>query len=246
MPLNASNFIRNRANAVQITSSRISHIVSYVIECYQLLIANNRLYSISRVNQNSTLSFEDYLKMDLVDAYLIPNKHLLTGKISALEEITFNYETQKRFIDISDKKEKPDKIDIYINKLGLKKEWITHDEHIYFAIECKRIKVLSDTQEYISDIQKFCDRNYQNLRIPFEGQIGFIESHNLTHQDVSDEVNRRLKSSTTITTKQFLQLTTLVSSFDGSYSSIHKKNHGRKQLFSTFHLLFDYSKMVIN
>lgn len=245
MPLNAKKFIQNRGNnIVSITSDRIHHLMSYALECYQLLLGDKPVYSIAHVAATTAFHFEDYLKMEFVDGYLIKNKHLLAAKISTLEEVTFNYETIQRFTDVNDGIERSDKIDVYVNRLGLKDKWGVEEEHLYLAIECKRITILSDCQAYVDDIQKFCNRNYTNFRLPFESQIAFIENPKLTHVTVSDEVNSRLKTVSTITTKQYLKLAALHSSFQGSYSSIHKKNFKRKPPFTIFHLLLDYSQLV--
>jgi len=246
MPLNAKKFIQNRGrDVVSITSDRIHHIMTYAIECYQLLLTDKPTYSKSKVTSTTNYLFEDHLKMKFVDSYLVQNKHLLAAKISSLEEVTFTYETIKPFTDTADGIEKSDKIDIYVNRLGLKDKWAVPEEHLYLAMECKRINVLSDCQDYVNDIQKFCNRDYKQLRIPFESQIAFIENSTLDHISVSDEINKRLKTTTTIKTKQYLKLVSLHSSFKGSYSSIHKKNFKKKNLFTIFHLLLDYSQLVI-
>lgn len=244
MPLNASSFIQNRKKITSITDDRITHIMSYAIECYNLLLAERPTYSKTVVSTTTNHSFEDYLKMEFVDSYLIKNKHLLAARISSLEDVTFTYETIQRFIDTTDTKEKKDKIDVYVNKLGLKNEWAVEEEHLYLAIECKRISVLPDCQDYVEDIQKFCDRAYLQLRIPFESQIAFIENSNLDHISISTEINRRLKLKSTIMTKQFLKPKTIHKSFKGSYGSVHKKNYHRKAPFTIFHLLFDYSQFI--
>lgn len=246
MSLNANHFIRSRKNVVKITYDRINNIMWYIVECYNKLLLDNPAYSKSWVSNNTNYHFEDYLKMKFVEDYLKTNKKFLIEKTSALVEITFHYETVKGFTDVNDSIEKSDKIDVYVNKLGLKNEWAVEDEDLYLAIECKRIKKLSDCKEYVDDIQDFCDRQYQNLRIPFEGQIGFIEDFRLNHPSISAEVNKRLKKTTTINTTQFLQIISLNSSFAGSYASAHKKNYSKGELFSIFHLLLDYSNIVVN
>ena len=100
-------------------------------------------------------------------------------------------------------------------------------------------------REYIEDIQKFCDREYKELRIPFESQIAFIENPKLDHFKVSKEINRRLQSISTIFTKQLLNQAAIHRAFQGSYISIHKKNYKKKESFQIFHLLFDYSKLIV-
>ncbi|WP_316786425.1 hypothetical protein [Pedobacter frigiditerrae] len=241
---NASNFIQHRKNIFSVTDKRIKTILWYIIECNNLFLKNTiNPYSKKWVATNTTISFEDYLKFELIDNYLVKNKHLLNGRLSVLENINFSAETQKRYID-SDGKQKPDKIDIYINKIGLQKEWNENDENIYFAVECKRIKILSDTKNYILDISKFCSRNHSNLRLPFEGQIGFIENSKLNHLHISGEINNELKKGSTINTTSPLKSIDLHSNFDGGYSSSHKKSFDNYDIFSIYHLLFDYSAVV--
>jgi len=123
MSLNALRFIQNRREVIALTNERIKQILWYIVECYQFLQKDKPTYSKSGWKNRSTIPFEDYLKMDLVDQYLIANKDILKAKVSALEQINFTCEPQKRYVDVSDKKIKPDKIDIYINKLGLQNEW---------------------------------------------------------------------------------------------------------------------------
>lgn len=246
MPLKASNFIKNRKEVVSITFDRIHHILWYTIECYQQLKKDKTIYSKSWVKNNTTYHFEDYLKMELVDKYLIPKKELISKRISQLEQINFSYETQKRYKDLYDGKEKSDKIDIYINKLGLQDEWDEQDENIYFAIECKRISTLSDCKDYILDVEKYVDRKHIHHRLPFEGQLAFIEKSQLEAEKIADEINTRLKSNGKINTIQYLQLLQLHNSFQSSYTSIHKRNFEKKDPFSIFHLLFDYSGIVVN
>jgi hypothetical protein len=181
--------------------------------------------------------------MELVDKYLIPNKELLISKISELDQINFTYESQKRYVDV-DGKEKPDKIDIYINKLGLQNVWREQDENVYFSIECKRIKILSDTKHYISDIQKFAHRNHTNLRLPFESMLAFVENKTLGHLEISNEINKRLRKESAILTNEYLNTIELHKKFKSSYLSTHKKLFNEKNCFSIYHILFDYTENV--
>ena len=246
MPSKATNFIQNRKKVVAITYNRVTDIIWYVAECYQILLKDRSTYSKKFVSQKTTLHFEDFLKMELVDKYLIPNKHLISARCSKLECVNFHYENQKRYVDFSDKKEKPDKIDIYINRLGLQNNWNQHEENVYYAIECKRIEKLSDCKTYIGDTKKFADRNYKELRLPFEGQIAFIENSKLNHKSVSTEINKILEANSALITNQLLKSELLHKFFDGCYSSRHKRNFNKKEPFTVFHLLFDYSEFVKN
>jgi hypothetical protein len=245
MSSDASTFISGRKNATSITDNRIRKILWYVLECHRIFISENKTYSQMWVQKKTTLHFEDYLKFEFLDNYLIPNKKLLNDKLSNLDEINFAAETQKRYID-TDGKQKPDKIDICINKLGLQREWNESDENIYFVIECKRIKKLTDTKDYIFDIEKFCNRNYINLRLPFEGQIAFVENSKLSASQIVNEIDNRLAASTTIATNQFLSNIKIHEYIDSSYHSKHIRSFNNRWAFSIYHLLLDYSKVVVD
>ena len=92
-------------------------------------------------------------------------------------QITFHPEETMTFIDPETKKPSTDKIDIAVWENILQSFWSGKtDDEIRFAIECKRIEQLSDASNYTSDMEKFCKRNHVNTRLPFEGQIAFIEN----------------------------------------------------------------------
>lgn len=244
MDSNVSLFTKSRKNSI--TQKRIKQILSYVMECHKIFLEDGITYSKSEISSLGTVMFEDHLKFEFVEKYLVKNKLLLQSKISDLEEINFTCETQKRYIDVIDGKIKPDKIDVFINKLGLKKTWENEpDENVYFALECKRILIKSDSKDYVQDIAKFVNRAHVDLRLPFEGQIAFIENSKLNHQIVSDEVNSILKLTPSIHTDIILLEDKLHTTIGGTYLSQHKRNHN-KQSFSIYHLMFDYSKVVLN
>jgi hypothetical protein len=238
-----AKFIQNRTEAFAFTNNRIKLILSYLIECHRLFIEGKIVYSQSWVKQNTAIQFEDFLKFEFLEKYLIPNKHLFNSMGTNLEDLNFSAEPQKRFID-ADGKQKRDKIDIFINRLGLQKAWNEADENIYFAIECKRIRKLSDFKLYVDDIGKFCNRNHTNLRLPFEGQIAFLENSKLQQSIVVDKINKLLKSSTGIVTSSFLLQIDLHRKIKCSYKSQHQKNFAKKEQFSIYHLMFDYSGVV--
>lgn len=238
---NVSIFISKRKNSI--TESRIKNIFWYIGECYLLLVNDGKQYSKKFVSTHTTIHFEDYLKFRLVEDYLVQNKELLKAKTSQLDEINFTLETQKEFIDLNDGKQKPDKIDVFINKLGLSTAWGECDEKIYFAIECKRISCISDTSQYVKDINKFSNRSYIELRLPFEGQLAFVES-NITHNDIVSSINAKILKESNITTSMPLCSCVLNNNItSGTYISKHKRNVN-KSGFSIYHLLLDYSKIV--
>jgi len=243
MALNAGKFVQGRRKSVNVTKDRVLSILSYVFDCYKELTKDSPKYSKSWVKTKTKYHFEDYLKMKLVDDYLIHNKSKLSGVVSELEEINFLYENVKPYVDVNDGIEKSDKIDIYINKLGLNSSWgMLPDEHIYFVIECKRITNISDCTDYVDDIQKFCDRKYLHSRLPFESQIAFVEDKKLTKTSIVDKVNEKLKSKkATIKTKQF------VKKYKSTklYYSIHERNFLNNEPFMDFHILLDYYTFVV-
>jgi len=233
-------FIKNRKNTI--TENRIENIIWYIIECYLLIVNNKEKYSKKCVKEKTKIKFENYLRNRFVEDYLIKNKTILIQEISCLNEINFAYETEKEYTDLEDNIIKSDKIDIYINKLGLQNEWKNNDENIYFALECKRITKLSDAALYTSDIQKFVNRKHINTRLPFEGQIAFIENKNISHTMLRDKINKILRIHKKIITKSILNEIVLNNKFDGVYLSIHERDTGIN--FSIYHLFFDYSNII--
>jgi hypothetical protein len=240
----ASGFILNRKYSI--TERRIRNILWYVVECYTILCREGVSYSKKKAGQNTKIAFEEYLRNRFVQDYLVKNKDLLKQKTSALEEINFLYETQKEYIDAQDRKQSIDQIDIYINKLGLRDVWNDNDENIYFAIECKKIEKLSDTTKYVSDIEKFVNRGYIDLRLPFEGQLAFIENPSITHIQLFRKINEKLNRKETVITDNFLSPISIHAQFDGTYLSVHKRNTDKQKSFSIYHLLFNYSDIVVD
>jgi len=245
MASNISAFVKSRKNSI--TEQRIKQILSYIMECHRIFLNDGVTYSEKEIKASTTVPFEDHLKFEFIDKYLVKNKFLLRNKISELEEINFSPESQQRYLDVCDGKIKPDKIDIYINKLGLKKNFKNEeDENIYFALECKRIKILSDVKDYVLDMEnKFVNRNHINLRLPFEGQIAFIENKKLTHIDISNQANNILKTKS-FKTEKYLCAEKLHSIIDGTYLSIHKRNFNNQDSFAIYHLMLNYSNIVLN
>ena len=139
---------------------------------------------------------------------------------------------------------KDDFIDIKVQETGLSEIWgrSGNQQQIHLAIECKVIE--KGYSDYVSDIQKMCDRPYNSPRLNFEGQIAFITNSGYTHFSVRSGINKNLASNTGIITIQNLEPQIIKSKFDSTYLSIHKRNHNLKE-FSIYHLMFDYSMVVI-
>lgn len=237
MNLNASNFIKNRSEKISLTQKRINDILVCVINCYDKIIADKVIFDLSEKNIGS-IKKEDYLRNRLVDDYL-------QNELSILEDgtdrFTINKETSEEYRSLVDKKLHNDPIDIHVVDKAQKYSWGNNTKP-YFAIECKRIT--SGIGDYVKDTQKFTERDYSKLRLPFEGQLGFIENPSLGHLIVAESINKSLSSNLNIKTVKTLEKYVIKIDFDGSYLSEHKKKDNSS--FSIFHLFFDYSKIVLN
>lgn len=236
MNLNASNFIKNRREKISLTQKRINDILICVINSYDKIIADKIIFDLSEKNIGS-IKKEDYLRNRLVDDYL-------QNELSVLEDgtdrFTINKETSEEYVSLVDKKLHNDPIDIHIVDKAQKDSWGKNTKP-YFAIECKRIN--SGFSEYVEDTQKFTERNYPKLRLPFEGQLGFIENSSYTYIKLFKKINKNL-SNTKIETTKYLEPYILKNEYGGSYLSSHRKKDNSS--FSVFHLFFDYSKIVLN
>lgn len=242
MIFSAFEFNSSRKTVNSDTKNRIKHILWYVLECHKLMIEDNVTFSLSEI-QKTKIKPENKFRNYLVDNYLRKNCHLFEG-LAETDHIYFDKESEETFIQ--NEIEQTDKIDIYIRDSALKNAMKDNNQNVYFAIECKRIKIKSDSKEYVLDIQKYVERDHTNLRLPFEAQIAFIENEKLNHKIISGEVNIILKETETIITDSFLIPEKLHSSFDDSYLSKHKKNFGNRNSFLIYHLMFNYSKVVLN
>lgn len=242
MSFNAFEFNISRKTVDSDSKKRIKQILSYVLECHKLMLIDNVTFSLSEISK-SKIKPENKFRNYFVDNYLRVNNHLLKN-FAETEHIYFDKESEETFMQ--NEIEQTDKIDIYIRDSALTNLLKGENQNVYFAIECKRIKILSDTKEYVLDIQKYVERNHTNQRLPFEAQIAFIENEKLSHKIISDEVNSILKKTSTIVTDSFLLPEKLHSSVYGTYSSKHKKNFVNKDSFLIYHLMFDYSKVVLN
>lgn len=240
---NAFEFNSSRKTVNSDTKKRIEHILWYVLECHKLMITDNVIFSLTEIKK-SKIKPENKFRNYLVDHYLRKNVHLLTNTVET-DHIYFDKESEETFIQ--DKIEQTDKIDIYIRDAALGNLMKQDNQNVYFAIECKRIKIKSDSKEYVLDIEKFSKRNHTSSRLPFEGQIAFIENSNLNHKIISDEINSVLKANLNIKTDLFLKEQKLHSFINGSssYLSKHKRNFNNKN-FSIYHLMLDYTKTVLN
>ncbi|MBU8883509.1 hypothetical protein KSK37_10480 [Kaistella sp. DKR-2] len=238
MNLNASNFIKNRREKISLTQKRVKDILICVINSYDKIIKDKVTYDLSK-KIIGKIKKEDYLRNRLVDDYL--EKELSVLEIRT-ERFTANKEVSEEYISLVDNELHNDPIDIHIVDKAQKDSWGKTTKP-YFAIECKRF-TSSTVAEYIKDTKKFTERNYTKLRLPFEGQLGFIENSSLTHLILSEKINQNLSSNSAIETTKALENHIIKNGFDGCYLSGHKKKDNSQ--FSIFHLFFDYSKIVLN
>lgn len=199
-------------------------------------------------SKKGKLQEEDFLRNGLVDDYLSKKqyKDYYRDYISDNPNVEIYFQKEENqtyligngfaddYIDISVKETKLS--DVLSGKTG---------DEIKFAIECKRIKVTNDYNEYIKDIKKFTDRPFVTFRLPFEGQIAFIENDKINHSIASNEINKRLKKSTTINTSKYLKIISIHAALQDTYASTHKRNFDKKQSFLILHLMLDYSKVIV-
>lgn len=238
----AHKFTEKRA--IKLSKKRFIRVIEYVVFCYNLLKKDNEENHIcySKKKKPKKIAFEDWLKIRFVEDYLQQFKRHL--QCSQIEKIRFNYETEKTYIDSIGEIRK-DKIDVFISNLGLQKYWGTvAEEDIYFALECKRLKNTSHNADYVTDIQKFVEREHK-FRFPFEGMIGFVEESSISIDAIISDINERLRNHSTIITTQEL-IPFLIKNFDSCRFSKHIKNHPGKILIELYHLFFDYSGLIVD
>lgn len=235
MNLNASAYIKNRKK-LALTQKRVKQILVCVINSYEKIVTEGVIFDYSK---RGTYSKEDFLTSELAENYLQNELNLLNINTTDFSFVSHN--SEEKYYNEFDKP-RPDKIDIQIVDTALKNS-LSNREKIYFAIECKRLS--TTITDYVSDIEKYIKRpKYKMHRLPFEGQLGFIENARLTHQVIHKKINNNLSKNTDIETIKQLEPIILKERFESSYYSEHKKKDNTP--FSIFHLFFDYSNIVLN
>ena len=238
--MNANNF---KSNINRLTELRIRQIVQYVIYCYLQVLSDKKKYNYS---EKGKIPKEEFLRNGLVNDYLQKsyNKEYFKQHISdnPSVEITFHPEETVTYTNSETKEKCTDKIDIAVFENILQSIWSEKtDNEIRFAIECKRIEKLSDANNYCSDIENFTIRDYIYTRLPFEGQIAFIENQNISHTTLHNKINETLKNHNSIILNQIV----LNDKYNGTYLSKHQRKTN-KQKFSIYHLFLNYSNIVIS
>lgn len=244
--LNATNF---KSNSNHLSQKRVEMVMKYLIYCYQKLIKENRTYKkVDFQNENKTrINLEEGLSEKFVNDYLgiWDNLEYYKKHISDKPDINlyFNNEAKQSYTENNTIKD--DFIDIKVQETGLSKIWSQsgNQQQIHLAIECKIVE--NGYSEYVSDIKKMCDRPFNTPRLQFEGQIAYITNPNYIHSSVVLGVNKNLATNTQISTSQELKMNLLDQKFEASYLSVHNRNYNQT-MFSIYHLMFDYSKVVLN
>jgi hypothetical protein len=235
-----------KPNVFTLTEHRIRMVMKYVGHCYLQMRNDQKVYDFSKKGK---LQKEDFLRNGLVDDYLTKskNKEYYKNNISDNPNVEIYFQKEENQPYSIDNVLADDYIDISIkeNRLSDILSGETGDE-IKFAVECKRINTANDYAEYVKDIQKFSDRPFTTYRLPFEGQIGFIEEKGLGHKIVSEGINKKLEANTCIITTDYLFNTGIHEQIDCGYLSKHKRNYAPKKAFIIYHFLLDYSSIVVN
>ncbi len=238
MSRDARKFTQNRA--IKHSKKLFFQVLEYVAFCYNRLKQDNRKYSKSYCRNNTSFTFEDWLKIRFIKDYLRQLKAYF--HYSSIQAIHFFSETEPDYKDMTGKT-RGDRIDIFITNLGLQNYWSNVvAEDIYFVIECKRLKNFSGNTAYLTDIQKFVEREY-DFRFPFTGMIGFVEKSSISIDKIIDDINIRLQKSSNITTTQ--ELTSFeIENFSHCRLSKHIRTASRTPI-EVYHLFFDYADVII-
>lgn len=243
MSSDAALFIEKR---VKLVEPKIHAILCYVIECHNIMIKDNVKYSIKRVKEETRIMFEDFLRNRLVENYLNKKGDRFQSRILNMYKVSFSCETVKEYTD-TDGKLANDKIDIYISNLAVSSAF-NDEKKLYYAIECKRIKKkvakAKNCETYIGDIKKFAERKHKEMRLPYEGQIAFMETTKIDNISFITEVNNILAQTTDFRTESELTHFNLCDDFSGSFKSSHSSDP--RGIFHIYHLLLDYSSIVVD
>lgn len=244
--LNASHFRLTTLESK--TQKRFEVILQYIIFCYQKMLIDKQQYDKkdSYNEKQNRYNLEEFLTEMLVVDYLglSSNKiHFYQNLSNFLDKrMSFHCEAKQTYIESGIRKE--DYLDIKICDTILQDEWSHKTEHqVHFAVECKILE--NGYRKYVKDIEKLSSRPYTTIRLPFEGQIGYILNPAYTHQSAKEGINKNLKKQTHIQTTQELKEITLTSSFEASYQSKHKKNYDNSD-FTIYHLFLNYNEIVVS
>ncbi len=225
-----------------VIKTTVDQIMRYVIDCYLYMLEEKPHFSKSDFKETTTYKFEDLLSDRFVDDYLRTRKKEYFSH-ALLNQIIFTKQSSENYTNCITHIQQPDLIDIYVTNLQIDKELSSNPQH-YFAIECKRIRKSSSFDEYVADIKKVTERIHSQTRLPYEGQIAFIEKPQYSHNVTVEKINSKLDIHESIKTIQPLKHKQFHEMFDGSYCSKHLKNFGVNNEFAIYHLMLDYTQIV--
>lgn len=244
--LSASNF---KPNSGKLTQKRVEMVLQYIIYCYQKMVLEGKTYKRTDFlnEKNTRYNLEEGLSEKFVNDYLgiYDNLHHYRNNISKEPNVDlyFNNEAKQSYTENNIIKD--DFIDIKIQETELSKLWAKsgNQQPIHLAIECKVVE--NGYSDYVSDIKKMCNRVFNTPRLNFEGQIAYVTNSSYTPLSVKSGINTNLSKSFDIKTIQDLKPKVILKDFDASYFSVHTRNYNGKP-FSIYHLMFDYTKIVLN
>lgn len=225
-----------------VINTTVSETMRYVIDCYLYMLEEKPQFSKSDFKETTTYKFEDLLSDRFVDDYLRTRKKEYFPH-SLLTQLIFTKQSSENYTNCITHIQQPDLIDIYVTNLQIDKE-LSSNPQPYFAIECKRIRKSSSFDEYVADIKKFTERIHSQPRLPYEGQIAFIENPEYPHNVTIEKINNKLEMHESIKTIRPLKHKQFHEMFDGSYCSKHLKNFGVNNEFAIYHLMFDYTQII--
>jgi hypothetical protein len=241
----ANIFVKDK---ISLTRKKFDDITGYFIYCYKQILHDHVKLSQTDCKQKTRLDFEFCLKENLV-SYLQNPSNKIKCNIKNIITIDFQQETNKTYKQ--DGIKSVDEIDIFVSNLGLNSTWDSvNNENIYFAFECKRLKNTSKNNDYISDIEKFIQRDYwqTGFRFPFNGLIGFVEKSTISIEMIIDDIDIKLQKHPLIKSLHENGRIILKSNnqkFNYAKTSKHKHN-STPYIIEVVHLFFDYSEIIID
>ncbi|MEL6717339.1 MAG: hypothetical protein AAFO82_15740 [Bacteroidota bacterium] len=240
-------FIKQRRNSN--ARKLFLKIIDYVVFCYNNILQDQITYSKKYCLENTAYHLEDYLKIRLVVDYLQKRDNKLNCSYpNEILELEFNYETEKEYMQ--EGKLKSDKIDVIVSNLNLNNQWNDIErENLYFVFECKRLLNKSKSNLYLSDIEKFVQREYTAFRFPFNGLIGFVEKSTFSINEIIEDIDHKLQKHELINSvskndEELIMQPYQINHFKNGRISKHL--HINKGDIEVFHLFFDYSAIIVD
>jgi len=218
-------------------------VLDYFVFCYNLILENKDTISEAECAQNTKFDFEYFIKEHLVTKYLQNKNVKLSFRHSEIKNLLFEQEPAKSYIENGIKRR--DLVDICV--LNLELDWLNvNKENQYFAFECKRLKNKSKNNEYITDIQKFVNREYE-FRFPFTGMIGFIEKSKIDIPDIIADIDSKIKTHKHIKSKVLNDKVLIpfqMTDFEYCRTSNHEHKTNNKNI-EVYHLFFNYTNIIV-